>query len=209
MQIKINLQIFIFVIIFILTKQIGIYAWLMLFVFLHEIGHLVTGMCLGLNPKSLSITPFGLTLMFETFNNRKKVELKKMLVAIAGPLVNLIICVIVIFLNINEEVKRTIIYSNLLIFIFNLIPVYPLDGGRIVKSILRLTHTKVVTYGIIHRMTNVITIMITIVSSVLIWYYKNIAILFLVMYLWVIVMRENREYRIKKRVQEILAEIKE
>jgi stage IV sporulation protein FB len=180
----------------------------MLFIFLHEIGHLVTGIALGLMPKSLSITPFGLTVVFEAFSKRKRVEFKKILIAVAGPLVNLIICVITVFLNINEEIRQTIIYSNVLIFVFNLIPLYPLDGGRIIKSILRMKYNDVTVDRVIHKMSNVMTIMITIVSSILIWYYKNIAFLFLIIYLWVIVRRENRGYRIKKRVKEILAAIK-
>lgn len=41
MQIKINLKIFIFLILFILTNQIEIYGILMLFATVHELGHLL------------------------------------------------------------------------------------------------------------------------------------------------------------------------
>lgn len=58
MQIKVNLQIFIFLIIFYFTKQLEIYAVLMLLAFLHELGHLVAGLLLRLKPKKLEITPF-------------------------------------------------------------------------------------------------------------------------------------------------------
>ena len=55
----------------------------MLFAFLHEIGHLVVGVVLGLKPKSLHIIPFGLTVVFETYAKKKTVEIKKIIVAIA------------------------------------------------------------------------------------------------------------------------------
>ena len=60
MQIKVNLQIFLFIIIFALTHQIKIYAWVMLFAFIHELGHMIAGLLLKLKPKSLSLMPFGL-----------------------------------------------------------------------------------------------------------------------------------------------------
>ena len=83
MKIKINLQIFIFIIIFVLTHQIEMYSWVMLFAFLHEMGHLLTGIIIGLKPKSLSIMPFGLTVVFETYGKKKIIEIKKLLIAMA------------------------------------------------------------------------------------------------------------------------------
>ena len=44
MQIKVNLQIFLFIVIFALTHQIEIYVWLMLFAFIHELGHMLDKM---------------------------------------------------------------------------------------------------------------------------------------------------------------------
>ena len=81
MQIKINLQIFIFIAIFILTHQIELYSWIMLFAFLHEIGHLIVGVILKLKPKSLHIMPFGLTVVFETYTKKKMIEIKKIAIA--------------------------------------------------------------------------------------------------------------------------------
>jgi len=66
-------------------------------------------------------------------------EIKKVLIALAGPLVNLLIIFMTSKLNITYIAqKETIIYSNLLILIFNLLPIYPLDGGRILKGILHM-----------------------------------------------------------------------
>lgn len=58
MQIKINLQIFLFLIVFGLTHQIEIYACIMIFAFVHELGHLIAGVFLKLKPKTLSFMPF-------------------------------------------------------------------------------------------------------------------------------------------------------
>ena len=72
MQIKISLQIFIFALIFYITKQIEIYAVLMLLAFVHECGHLLAGLLLNLKPKKIEINPFGLAIIFEEFGARDK-----------------------------------------------------------------------------------------------------------------------------------------
>lgn len=92
MQIKVNLQIFIFIAIFILTKQIAIYSWLMLFAFMHEMGHIFAGVLLGLKPKSLHIIPLGLTVVFETYIKKKNIEIKKIVIAAARTTCKFINC---------------------------------------------------------------------------------------------------------------------
>lgn len=204
MQIKVNLQIFLFILVFILTHQIEIYAWIMLFAFIHEIGHMMAGIFLKLKPKSLSFMPFGISVNFETYEYKNLVEIKKILIAIAGPLINLIICIITQFLHIDIKVKEIIEYSNILIALFNLIPVYPLDGGRILKGIIRLKKEKIEADELINKISNILIVVLTIITSIIILYLKNIAILFVLIYLWIITISENKKYNIKKRAYKIL-----
>lgn len=65
MSVKIDLKIFLFAIIFYFTKQIKIYALLMILALVHELGHLVCGICLGLKLKSIKITPVGFQILFK------------------------------------------------------------------------------------------------------------------------------------------------
>ena len=203
MQIKINVQIFLFIIIFILTHQIEIYAWIMLFAFIHELGHMMAGIFLKLKPKSLNLMPFGISITFETYEYKKLIEIKKILIAIAGPLTNLIICLIASFLHINTETKLLIMYSNILIALFNLIPLYPLDGGRILKGMIRLKYEKMKSDEIVNKISNILVITLTALSSIVILYLKNIAILFVVIYLWIITINENKKYNLKRKLYNI------
>lgn len=209
LQIKVNLQIFLFIIIFALTHQIEIYGWIMLFAFIHELGHMFAGIVLKLKPKSLSFMPFGISITFETYEYKKLVEIKKILIAIAGPLTNLIICIIAVFFNINLATKALIIYSNILIALFNLIPIYPLDGGRILKGIIRLSHEEIESDRIVNRISNILIIVLTAIASILILYLKNIAILFIIAYLWVMIINENKKYNMKIKMYEILEKDKQ
>lgn len=207
MQITINLQIFLFIILFLLTKQIELYVLIMFFALIHECGHIFAGLILKLKPKKLDIMPFGLAVTFESYGYKKLVEAKKILIALAGPLTNILICVIALFINIDPNVKQTIIYSNILVAFFNLIPIYPLDGGRILKGLIKLKYkNNIIADTIVNRISNILAIFFTAISSILILYFKNIAILLVIIYLWIIVIRENKRFNIKKKVSNIILE---
>lgn len=199
MRIKINIQIFAIIIILILTKQIELYAWLMLFTLIHELSHMFTGLILKLKPKTLEIQPFGIGIIFESFENTEK---NKIIIAMAGPLMNIIIAIIFGFINIKSQ--YIIINANILLAIFNLIPIYPLDGGRILKSIIEIYNKQQNTDDIINKTSNILMIAITAISSILILIYKNIGLLLIIMYLWVIVARENNKYMLKKRIYKMI-----
>lgn len=200
MQIKINLQIFLFIVLFILTHQIEMYTCIMLFAFIHELGHLVSGIILKLKPKALSIMPFGISITFETYGYKKLIEIKKIIIAISGPITNMFIATIVAYLNIDSNLKEIIMYSNILIAIFNLIPLYPLDGGRILKGIIKLKKTAIKAEDIVNKISNYVIIGLTAMSSIAILYLKNFAIIFILAYLWIIVIKENSRYNLKKNL---------
>lgn len=213
MQIKINFKIFLIILLFLITKQIEIYAILMFFAIVHEIGHLLAGMMLGFVPKSFTILPLGATIGFKVTNNdyNKKVKngnrlsLKKLIVALAGPITNLIIMFIFIVTNwkpfeVNNEL---IIYSNFLIAIFNLLPIYPLDGGRIVKNALYILCGLKKAYIYTNIVSNVTISILTAISSIAILYFKNISILIILSYLWWIVILENKKHKNKMKIYEI------
>lgn len=202
MKVKVNLQIFAFAIIFYLTKQIKIYTILMTFAFVHELGHLVAGVILGLRVKSINIMPFGISINFEDYSN--KYVAKKIIIAIAGPLVNLSLVLLGVFNDWNEDV----IYSNILIGMFNLIPLYPLDGGRILKYIIQLTSSSKDAEIITYKLSNILIIILTIISSIGILLIQNIGVLVILGYLWMLVIQENKRYRLKMRIYKLVSENK-
>ena len=76
MSIKINLNIFLLLILFLLTSQLEIYALVMLFALIHELGHLMCGVLLGFEAESLRIMPLGFVVEFKTnINDYNKVIL--------------------------------------------------------------------------------------------------------------------------------------
>lgn len=214
MKIKVNLKIFIFIIIFLITGQLKIYGILMLFAFLHEMGHLLVGVALKFNPESIKIMPLGLVVSFNVsaHNHNEKIlksnsfKIKKIVIALAGPITNIVIFILLISFNLglNMENRLICIYSNILIAIFNLLPIYPLDGGRVVKGLLSIYLNKLDSIKWSNIISNVTLYIITFISSIAIYYYKNIAILFIVIYLWTITIIQNKKDEIKIQMYETI-----
>ena len=200
MIVRLHLKIFLFIAIFIFTGQIEIYGILMFFAFLHEMGHMITGMILGFKPVKLEITPFGLSIGFEgnVENNSKKIgktniiTLKKIIIALNGPLTNLLVVTIFCIFPIElfDFQRETVIYANILIGIFNLLPIYPLDGGRILKYILKILYGNEKVNYYIKDISYYTVAFITAISSIMILFYNNIAIIFIISYLWYLVIKK-------------------
>lgn len=215
MRFKIDLKIFILLVLFYFTKQIHIYAILMIFAMIHEIGHLIAGLLLGMKPEKIEIKPFGFSISFQLttkdynikIRKANLLEIKKIIVALAGPITNLIIMMIA--LNMQGSLWQTLmlIYTNIVLILFNILPIYPLDGGRILRGVLHILigRKKAIQYS--YTISFCTTIILTLIASIAILYLKNIAIFFAITYLWILVIRQNKNTQMKKRIYEMAEKV--
>ncbi|HZS79403.1 MAG TPA: site-2 protease family protein [Ktedonobacteraceae bacterium] len=121
----------------------GFIASLLLFlsVLLHELAHSLVARARGLPVKSITLFIFGGVSNIEQEPKQPGIEFQ---MAVVGPLTSLVIGGICFLLqlplrNVNSPVTATLGYlalTNILLGIFNLLPGFPLDGGRVLRSIV-------------------------------------------------------------------------
>lgn len=216
MSIKIDLMIAFFIILFCITSQIEIYLILLFFAIVHEIGHLIAGLFLGFKLKEIQINIAGIRIEFkpkiEEYNIKilkgSSLSLKRAIVTMAGPITNfLIIAILQLISIINPKFVLTniginVVYANFLIGIFNLIPIYPLDGGRILKEGLYIFKGLKKSYIYTYKISKITIIVLTAISSIAILYLRNFAVVIILMYLWTLVFIERNRYKRKMIIYE-------
>lgn len=152
--------------------------------------------------------PVGFACLFkvDTRNYNKKIlksnllSIKKLVIAISGPFVNLIF--IAIFIYFKQD--SVLIYINILIFIFNMLPIYPLDGGRILKYILCVFFGRQKSLFFTNIVSNIIAIIMTILVLYLTIAFGNISYVFVIIYIWIVLIKENKMYKIRRNMYKIL-----
>ena len=214
MKFRIDLKIFILILLFFITNQIKIYAMIMLFAIIHELGHLIAGILLGMKPEKIEIKVFGVSISFdvkrEDYNIKIKkgnlLEVKKIFVALAGPLTNVFIMIIFIsnIFDISYYDKILIIFSNMTLILFNILPIYPLDGGRILKEVFYILKGKYKAEEYIYHISYITLIILTAISSITLLYFKNIAIFIAIIFLWGLQIKENTIYQNRRKLYEAI-----
>ncbi len=107
----------------------------LLSVALHETGHIVALLCFKAYPEEITFGIFGIRIL----QNKCKLSYSdEAVVVLCGPAVNIVLFVIFGVLNYTFENQILLIISavNLVVGIFNLLPVLPLDGGRALLVVL-------------------------------------------------------------------------
>lgn len=106
-------------------------------IILHELAHAEAAMRLGYTLDSFVLMPYGASLCGDFESVRAKDEV---LIALAGPLCNVIIAVVTVavwwIVPASYVFTDRVAFANLFTAAFNLLPVFPLDGGRIAVAAL-------------------------------------------------------------------------
>ena len=130
-MIKIDFSFYIAVLLALFTRQIDVYLTYLIAIVIHECGHLIIASCLKWEVETFKISAIGGFLTFK--NDLSKPVGQSFFVAIGGILFNLIFGIILWALN----GPASLVYTQFAIAIFNLLPIAPLDGSKIMQALLR------------------------------------------------------------------------
>ena len=135
----------------------GVIVFLLLFtiVVLHELGHSYAAKYYGVEVKEIVLLPIGGVAQLARIPEE---PIQEFVIAIAGPLVNFVLALVMLVLGLALgqgfdwislavlregmgtlnllSIANYVFISNLFLAIFNLIPAFPMDGGRVLRALL-------------------------------------------------------------------------
>ncbi len=119
----------------------------------HEFGHALTARIFGIRTPDITLLPIGGVARLERMPEKPSQEI---LVAVAGPAVNVVIAALLILFvgaktnlsaldNIDSskiDFVTRLAAVNIFLVVFNMIPAFPMDGGRVLRAILAIYYSR-------------------------------------------------------------------
>lgn len=118
-------------------------------ILLHELGHATAAMQFGIRTRDITLLPIGGVARLERIPEK---PLQELWVAVAGPLVNVVIAAVLwvllaatrqepvvdLVFRLDGPFAARLLLSNLFLVAFNMLPAFPMDGGRVFRALMAL-----------------------------------------------------------------------
>jgi len=153
-----------FLLLFLIIEPILVIG-LFISVLVHELAHALIAKQKGYRVDKIIINIlYGGTYYNQDIHNKDNI-----LITLAGPIGNFILVLLffILYVLTNNEYMFTIFGLNLILYIFNILPIYPMDGGQVLRSYLKMRNRE--TYkkisGLVSLIMSIIILIISIIYS--------------------------------------------
>lgn len=188
-------------------------------VILHELGHSMAARRYGIPTIDIIISPIGgLARLHEI----PKEPIKELVIALAGPAVNVVIAALVgAYLHFvlgtelvpagdNLELLGTsfnflkfVFTINIMLFVFNLVPAFPMDGGRVIRALLSMKFERVMATRVAMWLARLIAITFVLLA----WHTNNITLGLIGIFVYIMSGKEYAYVKMSKKASSKVSEV--
>ncbi len=207
--VKVDYSFLLFLVLLIFLDMLKVYFLYIVFILLHELSHLFVARRLGYFPKQLKITVFGASLEgFDDF-----LTLDEIKIILAGPMFNFFV-IIMCYLSFwfwpeSFEFLNDVLIVNQAILFFNILPIFPLDCGRILLCLCSIKKGRMEAVGVIKKASFCFMIVLFIISIFIFLFTFNLSFSFACVNLCILLFESangtsfKREFAIRKKQERL------
>jgi len=193
----------------ILSAVFGVCFMLAVFgcVFLHELGHAFMAREFGIATRDITMLPVGGLARLERMPERPFQELA---VALAGPAVNVVIAATIFlafvatggsagwlgFSPVSGSFLAQLMWANVALVVFNLLPAFPMDGGRVFRATLAIFLPRVTATSIASHVGQVLAIGLGLVG-----FFSNWMLMLVAGFVFFAARQENNFVRLQEAIR--------
>ena len=164
-------------------QNIENFMCLYLFVIMHEISHMLVAIILKMNVYEIELLPIGVNAKY----TGKISNFKELLISLAGPIASFLFALMFE----NETFKL----MNLSIAIFNLMPIRPFDGGKILENFFCILFGKKTANKILRFLSKISLNLLLLLAIISLIFFKNYYLIILTIYMICIIKEEAENTR--------------